>query len=325
MTDGQSSGWRGAWRAIVRGVAAPLRARALAEPPRPEVSRSWQRAGLARLSAARRAALRGDDVPALILYREATFALARALVSLSEPDAASTSSPSATLAQLEADPAKQRPVPAELARQRSLLLDTDPLAFDRLSPSAASEARLDLDVASRWLVSELRARLPRRAPWLPRWVVLAGATVGLGSLAAWLWAADPNLARQALVSASSSDFDTVPAAAVDGFRYGQLGFHSRLQSSPWLALDLGAPRVITRVQAYGRGDCCFDQSVPLALEVSDDGVEYRVLATRQRPFTQYEPWIVRPRERLVARFVRLHTRGKQMLVLSEVEVYGHAP
>jgi hypothetical protein len=171
-----------------------------------------------------------------------------------------------------------------------------------------------------------RWRVARRAltSLTARWMLAAGALL-LGALVAWLCWPSPNLARGAQVSASSTDFDTVATAAVDGFRYGQLGFHSRVQRSPWLALDLGGPRVITRVQAYGRGDCCFDQSLPLALEASDDGVEYRALSTRRKPFTQYEPWIFRPRERLVARFVRLRSKGKMPLVLSEVEVYGHEP
>jgi hypothetical protein len=158
------------------------------------------------------------------------------------------------------------------------------------------------------------------------WVApaLAAGALLLGVLA-WLCWPQQNLARGARVSASSSDFDTNAMGAIDGFRYGQLGFHSGVQRSPWLALDLGGPRVIARVQAYGRGDCCFDQSVPLALEVSDDGVDYRALTTREKPFTQYEPWIFRPSAELVARFVRLRSKGKQPLVLSEVEVYGHEP
>lgn len=151
----------------------------------------------------------------------------------------------------------------------------------------------------------------------------AASALLLGVFAAWWGWPDPNLARKAQVSASSTNFDTTAAGAIDGFRYGQLGFHSGVEGSPWLALDLGGPRVIARVQVYGRGDCCFDQSVPLALEVSDDGIEYRVLWTRRKPFTQYEPWIFEPRDELRARFVRLRSKGKQPLVLSEVEVYGH--
>ena len=154
---------------------------------------------------------------------------------------------------------------------------------------------------------------------------LAPRALLLAALAAWSCWPEPNLAREAQVSASSTDFDTTAAGAIDGFRYGQLGFHSGLERSPWLALDLGGPREIARVEAYGRGDCCFEQSLPLVLEVSDDGVEYRALSTREKPFTQYEPWIFRPSEELVARFVRLRSQGKKLLVLSEVEVYGHEP
>jgi hypothetical protein len=172
--------------------------------------------------------------------------------------------------------------------------------------------------------AQRRLGLPGDLPALPVWskYALAGAALLLIVLT-WRWASsDPNLARQASVTSSSRDFDTRPENVTDGYRYGQLGFHSAVEKSAWLELDLGRPQVITRVQAYGRGDCCFDQSVPLALEVSDDGADYRRVAVLKRPFTQYDPWVIRP-QALVARFVRFRTLRRAPLVLSEVEVYGH--
>ena len=71
----------------------------------------------------------------------------------------------------------------------------------------------------------------------------------------------------------------------------------------------------------GRGDCCFDQSIPLAIEVSDDGVTYREMARRTSPFSQKEPWVV-ALPRVAARFVRLRTLRHSVLVVSELEVYG---
>jgi hypothetical protein len=132
-----------------------------------------------------------------------------------------------------------------------------------------------------------------------------------------------NLALHSRASSSSADFKTSAAGAIDGARYGQLGFHSRSEASPWLTLDLGAPQVLERIEAYGRGDCCFDQSVPLALELSDDGLNFETIATRELAFSQYQPWVIRPRQH-TARFVRLRTLRRSVLVLGEVEVYGHA-
>jgi hypothetical protein len=167
-----------------------------------------------------------------------------------------------------------------------------------------------------------------RAPskWRPQDWALAGGT-GLALLAActlwFLWPAAPNLALHAGVSASSRAHGTAPEGAVDGVRYGQLGFQSKPQNDPWLVIDLGQPVAVKRIVTYGRGDCCFEQSLPLTLEVSQDGTTYAALATRSRPFSQYEPWSVR-RTNLVARFVRLRVQRRAPLVVSEVEVYGQA-
>jgi hypothetical protein len=113
-----------------------------------------------------------------------------------------------------------------------------------------------------------------------------------------------------------------PSAVVDGVKDGRFGFHSVEQDPAWLAIDLGGPCAIRRVKVYGRGDCCHDQSIPLALEASDDGVAYTVIAERSKPFSEEEPWIVRLRDPVRARFLRLRTERRTYLVLSEVEAFG---
>jgi F5/8 type C domain len=170
------------------------------------------------------------------------------------------------------------------------------------------------------------ALLLRGGVWTRRVLPLALSAHVLVGAAGFVWARrypPPNLALSAVVSASSVGFRTSAQGAADGYRYGQLGFHSREQASPWLAFDLGSDHVITRVDIYGRGDCCFDMSIPLGLEASEDGVSYRLIATRKTPFSQVEPWVVRPKG-LTARYLRLRglREGRSLLVLSEVEVYG---
>jgi hypothetical protein len=120
---------------------------------------------------------------------------------------------------------------------------------------------------------------------------------------------------------SSTMFGTLPAAAVDGSKSGAYGFHSGLEDSPWLSIDLGRRYAITGIKVYGRGDGIYDQSIPLALEVADDDASYRALATRTEPFSADDPWVLRPAG-VVARFVRLRTMRKSYLVLGEVEVFG---
>jgi hypothetical protein len=139
------------------------------------------------------------------------------------------------------------------------------------------------------------------------------------------WALAPaNLALHKPATSSSSGFDTTPSGATDGDKFTRFGFHSAEEDSPWLSIDLQRPYEISAVKIYGRGDCCFDQSVPLALEVSDDGTTYRQIAERTQSFSQSDPWIVRP-DRTLARFVRLHVMRRSYLVVSEVVVNGRSP
>jgi hypothetical protein len=140
---------------------------------------------------------------------------------------------------------------------------------------------------------------------------------------AWIVRA-PNLALgRPATSSSAGGWGTTPAGAVDGVHYGWLGFHSSGAGKEWWSVDLGGPVALNRVVAFGRA-CCFDQSIPLAFEVSLDGKNYREAARRDEPFSQFDPWeVTLDNER--ARFVRFRTLRDTYLVLGEVEVYGRPP
>src|SRR5579863_827595 len=146
------------------------------------------------------------------------------------------------------------------------------------------------------------------APWPAEW---RAAALGAGALVVSLvaWAGAPaNLARGRPARASSTSFDTVAGGVVDGEREGRFGYHSREENSPWLEIDLERPTAIGTVKVFGRGDCCFDQSTPLALELSDDGVAYRRVAERKEPFSGQDPWVAPIAAK--ARFVRLRTERR---------------
>jgi hypothetical protein len=115
-------------------------------------------------------------------------------------------------------------------------------------------------------------------------------------------------------------FGTTADGVVDGNMISPFGYHSSDMDGPWLAIDLGGSYRIDRVEIFGRGDCCFDQSVPLGLSVSDDGITYRKVADRNEAFSQREPWVVRSVG--TGRHVRLELLRHGVLVLSEVEVFG---
>lgn len=133
--------------------------------------------------------------------------------------------------------------------------------------------------------------------------------------------APPNLALHCPVRGTSAALNTTLQAVVDGNRYGQLGFHSQQIQHPWLELDLGKAQTVGSVSVFGRSDCCEDQSLPLRLELSEDGKTYRELAELSTPFTPFEPWVVRVSPPRRARFVRVTTVKMGLLVLAEVEVY----
>jgi hypothetical protein len=262
-----------------------------------------------------------------VLLREAALVLAQAIVGGEGTPADLHTSRRMTLDRLTDTLARAGlRSPVELGRQRALLVNDDPCAADALDLEQREGAADDLEVSTEWLARTLQAPPATDARRQRALRCAAVGVVVLGvSASAWARFAKPrNLALHREVQASSEGFSTRATGAVDGIRYGQLGFHSAEQMEPWLSIDLGREYAIARVAAYGRADCCFDQSVPLAFEVSDDGVTYRPAARREDPFSQADPWIVKP-ERLTTRFVRFRTLRRSFLVLSEVEVYGHAP
>jgi hypothetical protein len=129
-----------------------------------------------------------------------------------------------------------------------------------------------------------------------------------------------NVALHKPVNATAAAYDTTAAGAVDG-ELGRFGYHSQENDSPFLTVDLQKPTKITKVSVFGRGDCCFDQSVPLDLEISDDGSSFRSIGQRTTGFSSSSPWVVEVSP-VVTRYVSVRAKHHGVLVLGEVEVYG---
>jgi F5/8 type C domain len=286
----------------------------------PWAERAWR-----RLRPARRLRGDGESAAALVFYREAVLHFSRALLFSVDSSAELGSLDAATILDRLAETLQKNGLISrpELARQRAVLLSADHEVIDGLSVDTANTAMDELEELAQWLASRPETRTPAelRAMRAIRVSIAVLGVVAMLALVAWALTRAPNLALGRAASASSIALSTSAAGAVDGIRYGQLGFHSTQENSAWLAIDLGREHVLSHVDAYGRGDCCFEQSVPLVFEVSRDGKKYKTVAKRTNVFTQYEPWIV-PGEGIVARFVRFRTLKKAPLVLSEVEVYG---
>jgi hypothetical protein len=281
-------------------------------------------AGAARRLAVARRLDREDIYVARSLHRDAALWLALAFLAAADRSVDVTSlDAGAVIAGL--DPALARAgivPPAELAMCRDFLRES-PLVVDTLGPEDAARSVSNLEVVTHWLSTLVEGRSIRHLRWTRRVRTLAGALVVPAMLiwiAAWLLS-PPNVALRKPSRASSTFLGTAPAGALDGKKNGSFGFHSDDEDSPWLSIDLQGLHAISRVEVYGRGDCCYEQSIPLLLAASEDATAYREISRRSDPFSEFDPWVVRT-SHLVTRYLRLRKAGHGVLVLSEVEAYG---
>jgi len=126
-----------------------------------------------------------------------------------------------------------------------------------------------------------------------------------------------NVALGKHVTASSVRFGA-PQALVNGaIEWGTFGLHTG-SGREWATIDLGKFYPLAFAEIYGRGDGHVESGLPLNVELSDDGVAFRLAGACADIFTQATPCVVNlARQR--ARFVRVTAWE---IVLSEVEVYA---
>jgi len=278
-----------------------------------------------RLFAAKTLCEPSDAPSGLLLYREAWFCLTRAIL-LSDDEHVDVVqlSPDIALAKLaRALEGRNLTVPPDVEYAKGLLIAADPLAFDRLSAEEAARNVDAIDAATLWLFGLVEARSPRqlKRTRVTRQALTAVFACALALSMAMRVFAPKDLALHKPVQATPAGYETTANGAVDGEKNGRFGFHSEETDSPFLRIDLEKVFSVKTIKVFGRGDCCFDQSIPLALEVSTDGVSFRKIAERTVPFSEADPWVV-DAGALVTRFVRLRVERRAYLVLGEVEVYG---
>lgn len=276
-----------------------------------------------RERSARHLAQRRDWVAALRIYSEATELLLRAhLAAGGDQRQLHELLPGPLLdALLELARRQRWAVPAELERLRGLLSRSEWDALDRMDELEAERASDDFATAVRFLVyrfpevqhAERRSEL--------RWFAAGAGLLALSALGVLLWSLTRplNLALQRPVSATPAGFATQSQEAVNGARFGEIGYHSQSDAA-WLQIDLEAERSVRRVEIYGRGDCCFDQSLPLIIEGSSDGAAYHALGRLSDPFRPFRPSVL-TLEPTNLRYLRLRTPKRVYLMVAEVEVY----
>jgi hypothetical protein len=284
---------------------------------------SFRRSANDRLHAARDLLALWQTPVALTMQREAAILAANAiLVSRGQqPDDSPT--PHAVFDRLQRLLGDEGiAFPPEYERARPLLLSANTGEWDRLPGSEVARRGEDLAAIVRWLTDLIDPRSPEelRGLSIKRISIAALALVAvLLAVGAWIYV-PRNLALDAHVDATLPAYGSTLAGAVDGNTRAAFDYHSSDTDEPWLVIDLGRPRQIHRVAVFGRGDCCFDQSIPLMLLVSDDGITYRKVGERLEPFSRENPWEHSGVGR--ARFVKLVLERHGVLVVSEVEVYG---
>jgi hypothetical protein len=148
--------------------------------------------------------------------------------------------------------------------------------------------------------------------------IAVGSILAIAALTTGLWVVAPrNLARGKPVTASSIRFGT-PQALVNGaIEWGTFGLHTG-GGRAWATIDLEDFFSLSSAEIFGRGDGHVEAGLPLAVDLSDDGVTFRPAGSCTDIFTQATPCVVNL-DHQRARFVRV---AASEIVLSEVEVFG---
>ena len=181
---------------------------------------------------------------------------------------------------------------------------------------------------------------------VPYWLHWLGIAALVAGSTAFVSHIDPkpgkNLALGARVTTSSND-GTLESdkGAADGDIWN-VGFRTEKEVKPWVLLDLGSEKVVSRFVVYNcydrypypairpafdlsrdaqlameRFDCRQENEIPLRLELSRDGQAFTEVARQDQLF---EMWI-QPIVPQSVRFVRLQLLRDEHLQLREIEVY----
>jgi len=156
--------------------------------------------------------------------------------------------------------------------------------------------------------------------WLRISIAFALVTAAVGVLfgGAWNRPGNENLALHRPVTTSSQipGIGTDHALLVDG-NQTNLGFHTDNRPNQFVVIDLGSTKKFDKVVVTNRVDCCKERAIPVRLEVSNDGVNYTMLADRREAFDVWTAANLGAK----GRYVRLRLLESNPFHLAEVEIY----
>lgn len=202
----------------------------------------------------------------------------------------------------------------------AVALDELPVApLDGASFGQLELARDELDVGVARALARIESRTPTELAGL-RWGRIAAIVITLlVSVAALAKSRGVHdVARGKMVSASSVH-DGKPEAIVDGRTRGTFAMQTSEGAHPFIAIDLGRTYRVSSIRVFNRGDGWFDESLPLSIEISTDGVTFHEIARRTEHF---DVWTIDLSAAPVdARAVRA-TKASGYIALNEIEVYA---
>lgn len=179
-------------------------------------------------------------------------------------------------------------------------------SLDRVS----ARDRLRLALRQRSMLGWLRAR-PRESK-----VFVSVGVLSLLALAAFRWL-EPDLAEGKRWETSSA-WGSFPRAGVMAGESSIDGrFHTNDEQEPWVRLDLGEARRVHAVRIENRTNCCKERAIPLAIELSVDGENWKVVGYRRVLFDTIRQQFAAQQ----ARYVRLRVDRRSLLHLRRISVY----
>jgi hypothetical protein len=214
--------------------------------------------------------------------------------------------------------------PDALSEVEAALLSTSFVDFAELD----AERQRSLAWALRRFVDALLTAIDRRQALLDRYrlqrLVRVSAVVFLVLLLApglvlyrtWQEKRD-DLARNRPWKASSEQPHACDSPAQSCPQTPGFFFHTADEENPWLMIDLGGKYPVKRVQVVNRTDCCPERVAPLAIEVSTDKKNWKIVAQRKDSFSTWDATFPSAQ----ARHVRIRALRRTMLHLSSVKVF----
>lgn len=147
-------------------------------------------------------------------------------------------------------------------------------------------------------------------------ILLLVVPVCVALAAAVLWK-NRDLAQDMPWRTSSTELVCHPEKYECGGATTSILFHTKLEDSPWFEYDFGKSLEFSSLTIRNRTDYRPELAVPLVVEVSDDGKQYREIARRMEVFLTWRPSFATQH----ARYLRVRALNKTTLHLEAIKVH----